>query len=301
MNNILPVNIREDFLQLFYHDLQDISLENDNKLNLFTLQISNNSFSYNKLVEILGDKLHYFALSRNEIEKLKNEDKLNTLVTRAKVKFKDYTDNTGELGEVLLYCLLESHLKAPKILSKLEIKTSSEMYVHGADGVHLLKLSNTDYQLIFGESKMDAKLIDGIYDAFHSLKKLLDDDLNKLEFEVNLVESQLIKEIYDENAYKILKRILIPTSSSEEIYTDNSFGIFLGFNIEVTEDEKKLPNPIFREQLRTKIKIQVEETISSINFQIRKNCFAGYNFYIYVIPFVDIDIKRKEIIKKLTV
>lgn len=301
MNNILPVNIREDFLQLFYHDLQDISLENGNKLNLFTLQISNNSFSYNKLVEVLGDKLHYFALSRNEIEKLKNEDKLNTLVTRAKIKFKDYTDNTGELGEVLLYCFLESHLKAPKILSKLEIKTSSEMYVHGADGVHLLKLSNTDYQLIFGESKMDAKLTDGIYDAFRSLKKLLDDDLNKLDFEVNLVESQLIKEAYDENAYKILKKILIPTSSSEEIYTDNSFGIFLGFNVEVTDDEKKKPNSTFREQLRLKIRTQVEAAISSINFQIRKNHFAGYNFYIYVIPFVDIDVKRKEIIKKLTV
>lgn len=49
---------------------------------------------------------------------------------------------------------MESQLKAPKILSKLELKTTSGLYVNGADGVHFLKLEDGNYQLIFGESKM---------------------------------------------------------------------------------------------------------------------------------------------------
>ena len=56
--------------------------------------------------------------------------------------------------KLLLFCFLESQLKAPKILSKLELKTTSGLYVNGADGVHFLKLEDGNYQLIFGESKM---------------------------------------------------------------------------------------------------------------------------------------------------
>jgi hypothetical protein len=51
------------------------------------------------------------------------------LSKKARGKFIDYINNKGgELGELLLYCFLESHLKAPKILSKLELKTSTNHY-----------------------------------------------------------------------------------------------------------------------------------------------------------------------------
>lgn len=49
-------------------------------------------------------------------------------------KFVDYTRNNGELGELLLFCFLETHLGAPQILTKLELKTSISHYVNGADG-----------------------------------------------------------------------------------------------------------------------------------------------------------------------
>jgi len=48
---------------------------------------------------------------------------------------------------------LETHLNAPKILTKLEVKTAPNDYVKGADGVHLLQLNEQDFQLILGEAK----------------------------------------------------------------------------------------------------------------------------------------------------
>ena len=36
----------------------------------------------------------------------------------ARKKFKECLNNTGELGELLLYCFLEGHLNAPKIFNK---------------------------------------------------------------------------------------------------------------------------------------------------------------------------------------
>ena len=124
-----------DFLNSFDLLLKTtIDKNKRDSLNLYALKINANEFNYDNLEEQLVDPMIDYAISR-------------------KVK-KQYSKNDGELGELLLFCFLESQLKAPKILSKLELKTTSGLYVNGADGVHFLKLEDGNYQLIFGESKM---------------------------------------------------------------------------------------------------------------------------------------------------
>ena len=140
-----------NFLQSFIHiDTQQLS--NKNKMDIFMLNSNANEFDYKSLERNLLDPIITYSLSRKVQQKYKNS--AATLSKRAREKFKEYSKNTGELGELMLYCFLERHLKAPKILSKLELKTSSQLYVNGSDGVHYLKLEDGNYQLIFGESKM---------------------------------------------------------------------------------------------------------------------------------------------------
>ncbi len=297
---MLDTTIKKDFLDLFHNDLCDFSLENNNRLNLFTLKVKNNAFAYNELVEELGNRLHSFALSRTEVSQLIAEGKFNTLVEKAKSKLRKHSANEGELGEILLYCFLESHLNAPKILTKLELKTANNDYVKGADGVHLLKISETDYQLILGESKLNGDLKKGIYEAFGSLAKLIANKGKKLDFEIDLVNSQLIKESVDESSYEILKKIIIPSAKDDETYLDYSFGIFLGFDIEITKAELALSNTDFRKNIRQKIKEEIEGVVASLNYQIKKEEFVGYNFYVFIIPFSDLENKRKEIIKDIS-
>lgn len=292
-------SIHEGFLDLFYHELQDEELENNNTLNLFVLKIKNNSFSYEELINELGNRLHYYALSRQQVDLLKREDKLNDLIKIAKSKLREHSANDGELGEILLYCLLESHLNAPKILTKLELKTAKNDYVKGADGVHLLKLNERDYQLIFGESKLDATLATGIYNAFASIKKLLTEN-GKLDFEIGLVNSELVKESFNESSYNSLRKIIIPSAKEDKTNMDYSFGIFLGYNVELTDEDKRLKNNDFRTKIRERIKQTILSSITSINNQIKKDEFVGYQFYVYIIPFSDLDIQRKEIIKQIT-
>lgn len=295
---MIEKNIKEEFLDLFYHEIKSQSLHNKNTLELFTLKVRNNAFSYDELVSVLGNKLYYFALSRKQIQQLKKEDKLNDLIQSAKNKLRDHNVNEGELGEILLYCLLEAHLNAPKILTKLELKTSANDYVKGADGVHLFKVSDKDYQLIFGESKLEAKFKDGIYSAFDSIKKFL--QTKRLSFEMDLISSELVKEAYDESSYDILKKIIVPSAKEDETYLDYSFGIFLGFDVSIKEEYKNLSNSEFRTKIREEIKEEVLSTIKSLDYQLKKTDFTGYKFYIYAIPFSDLANKRKEIIKNLT-
>lgn len=307
---MIQPSIKQDFLDLFYSDISNYNLENSNKLNVLTLKIINNAFAYDQLVELLGNKLCHFALSRTEVEALKQKDQFNTLVTKAKVKLREYIDKEkasakaglnegGELGELLLYCLLECHLQAPKILTKLEIKTANQMYVNGADGVHLLKVTDRDYQLVFGESKLHADLSQGVYDAFASISTLLDNRKNKLLFEIDLVNSQLVKEVFDDTAYQLLKKILLPSAQDDLTNIDYSFGIFLGYNIDISAEELKKPNAEFRTNIRKRITAEIESKVATINYQLKKQQFTGYSFYVYVIPFTELSVNRVDMINKI--
>lgn len=295
----LRLDVQADFLNLFSKILENEPLVNENTLNLFALKISNNSFSYENLTEELGNILTTYALSRSAHDELCKQRKYNTLVVRAKERLRKAESNDGELGEVLLYCMLESHLKAPKLLTKLELKTAVNNYVNGADGVHLLKTDDSSFQFIFGESKLNANLKTGVKEAFKSIKTLLSDDLNKLRYEISLVNCNILKESVSQESTNLLKKLLIPTENDEELNIDHSFGIFLGFDIEITDEEKKLKNADFRLLMKDRMKKAVEDVLTTINSQIEQNEFMGYSFYIYIVPFSDLEHIRKKIIEKL--
>jgi hypothetical protein len=78
---MIETNVKESFLDLFYHDIEDLELDNNNKLNVFTLKIKNNSFAYDELTELLSNHIYHFALSRTEVEKLEKAKEYGTLET----------------------------------------------------------------------------------------------------------------------------------------------------------------------------------------------------------------------------
>ena len=93
--------------------------------------------------------------------------------------------------------------------------------------------------------------------------------------------------------------MLIPRENDEDLNIDHSFGIFLGFDVEITDDERKLNNADFRETIYEKVENAVRAILPTINDQIEQDDFRGYNFYIYIVPFSELAKQRKEIIAKL--
>ena len=216
-----------------------------------------------------------------------------------RIKLRNAKSNEGELGELLLYCLLESHLHAPKLLTKLELKTASNDYVKGADGVHLLQIDKSSYQIVFGESKLNSDLHKGIKDAFDSIKTMMDNDLRKMRYEISLVNSNILKEVVTEESAEILKKLLIPTENDDNLNIDNSFGVFLGFDIEISDDERKMNHSQFREHINDRVKTAVNNQIPTINKFLNESNFLGYDFYFYIIPFSELERVRKDIISQL--
>lgn len=301
----MEISLQEsDFINSF--DLlwsKDIDKYYKNKLNLFMLKINSNEFDYDLLTETLLDPVIDFSLSRQVKEKYKN--KPATLSKKAREKFIDYALNNGELGELLLFCFLETHLKAPKILTKLELKTSTSHYVNGADGVHFLRLSNGNYQLIFGESKTYKDIKQAVKDAFKSIynfKNEINDAGNKksgIQYEKSLISDNLFKEAFSEEERLFLDSLIYP-SKNRTFDVDDAFAIFIGFQVVVSNEEKEMPTEEFRKLVKSRVDNEVSNCITSIQQKIIENKLQGHNFYIYVLPFTDIENKRKTIMEAIT-
>lgn len=90
------------------------------------------------------------------------------------IKAKNQLESGGEPGELILYALLEWVLKAPRLVSKMYLKTNSNMPVHGTDGIHLGYDEAKDLLTIyFGESKIYKNFSSAADAAFISMSELL--------------------------------------------------------------------------------------------------------------------------------
>lgn len=282
---------------------KDLDIYKKNKLNLFVLKINSNEFDYDLLVDMLLDPVIDYSISRQVKEKYKN--RVGTLSKKAREKFVDYARNNGELGELLLFCFLETHLGAPKVLTKLELKTSTSHYVNGADGVHFLKLPDGNYQLIFGESKTYKNIDRAISDAFDSIynfKNGINEKGNEksgLQYEKSLISDNLFKESFSNEEREFLESLIYPTRE-RKFDVDDAFGIFIGFQIDINEDKKAMPTADFRIMIKDIIDKEVSKYLTYIQKKISDYKLQGHNFYIYVLPFTDIDIKRKKIMEAIT-
>lgn len=292
-----------DFLTSFDLLIEtSIDKHKKDRLNLYALKINANEFNYKYLQDKLVDPMIDYALSR-EIKK-QYAGKSGTLSKKAREKFREYENNDGELGELLLFCFLESQLNAPKILSKLELKTSTKLYVNGADGVHFLKLENGNYQLIFGESKMYADIKQAFDKALQSIYEFKNEINEKgesksgINYEKSLISDNLTKETFNEEEKQFLKSLIYPTENNN-FYVDDAFGIFIGFEITVLEDEKEMANFEFRNMVYERIKEKVNQCLGHIREKIKFYGLQGHDFYIYVVPFTEIDKSRKEILKEV--
>ncbi|WP_404294186.1 DUF1837 domain-containing protein (plasmid) [Microvirga sp. RSM25] len=124
------------------------------------------------LAEFLWGQCMYYALPRRRRLKFKkalDEDfavlaQVHQAVRDAFIDFNEkHPSRASELGEVLAYCVVQHHLSAPQVAAKMALKTSSNMPVHGLDGIHAT-FENGALTIYFLESKLSRSANDGVKD-----------------------------------------------------------------------------------------------------------------------------------------
>jgi len=283
----------------------DIDEYGRKKLNIYMMRTNANEFAYDALIDKLIEPMVDFSVSRVTKKKLASVP--GHLVKKAREEFRKIEENKGELGELLVYCFLESHMNAPKILTKYELKTSSNMYVNGSDGIHFLKLPNGNYQLIFSESKMYQAIGSAISDAFESIS-LFKAELSKdgsykpgIVFERSLLNSHLEKETFSSEDTRFLERLIYPSKNDdeEELVVDDAFAIFIGYEIKIADEEKAKPADVFRAELKQRIEKYVTSKKDDIAKAIADNGLVGHDIYLYIVPFTDLSDAREKVFRGL--
>lgn len=290
----------KDVIKIF-QNIKDIPISknsDDGKLNIFMCPINARNFDYNQISLVLVDSVIDYALSKKNIAKYQNKPGLLSQIARR--KFKEYLKNTGELGELLLYCFLEGHLNAPKILKKMEMKTSNSLYVNGSDGVHLLNNGDGTYKLIFGESKLYKNISNALNEAFKSINSFINEvnssgeNKSGINYEKDLISSNIENcELSDEDK-EVLELIIYPTKNEKNLRIDDAFSIFIGYEIDISEETKKCTSSNFFEEVKKKILLDLDKYENKIYEKINDNNLLGHTFFVYIIPFTDIEDTRKK-------
>lgn len=292
---VLPLSLlaknRDKFMALFY-DPTSVVLQAKTNLHLHVLRVQNGDFDLPGLYRELKGNSAAYVLSRLNYQKVLDDPSLMMeFASKVQSQFRKPEKKSGEGGEVILYSLLEGHLGAPKVLSKMELKTNSDHYVHGSDGVHLLRVDDNTFQLIFGESKMygdagtaGASAKRGIQAAFESVGKV---HTEGFDFDTWLVDSELLKEQLDPEKLETLSAIVLPSDSSSRTKTHHAFGIFIGYEIDVSDLN---PEDMELDEIETELRERATEAIEAehdlIMTEISNRGLGIYPFHIYAIPFV---------------
>lgn len=299
---LLPLSLmnRDRFLELFY-DPVSINIQTKTAMHLHVLRVDGGEFALSPLYTELANNSVSYVLSRQNMGKLlEDQSRMMEFADKIKAQFKKPDSNAGEGGELLLYSFLEGHLGAPKILSKMELKTSAEHYVHGTDGVHLLQIGEHEFQLIFGESKMygdaagqvGSSTKRGIKAAFQSIGKVMED---AFEFDTWLVESELLKESLDEAKVELLASILLPPASGgRQVIKSNAFGVFIGFELDITgQSFSDLTSQQIEDSLRRLARESIEAEVETIMKEVKDRGLGGYHFHMYAVPFLKRNVNGK--------
>ena len=151
-----------------------------------------------ELLEAVHQRIVPFCLPRKEIKKVYEEAKqlepeeaaiaYTSLVKKATdlfIKAKKGDTRSGEAGEIVLFLLNEWVLKAPQIVSKMYLKTNTNMPVHGTDGIHG-KYDNAEktLHLYWGESKAYKNLSGALAAALKSISEFHSKNQQKREIEI---------------------------------------------------------------------------------------------------------------------
>lgn len=183
LNAVIEKLLDESPLDDFVNCAVDLSSASDTppKISLLHVRFREDIPNTSSLADFLSNQAVNYALSRRrrdayiaELTAGKNGDlslanQISKAVRNAFIQFrKEYPSRASEVGEVLAYCVAVHHLKAAQLVAKMSLKTSTNMPVHGLDGIHAA-VKDGVLNVFFLESKLAGSAASGTADYAESV------------------------------------------------------------------------------------------------------------------------------------
>ena len=250
---------------------EKLGLINPEQLRLFHLNVMNNRFVSDDLQSFIRKNIGRYVFSRARLEQFRTSEDMESIGLEAMTIMANngtpgQKDTGNALGEILLYAFLEQILDAPKIMSKVELVTTTNAHSSKCDGIHLLSLEGHQqpyYQLVFGSSSVEPSSLNRDFDA--------------------------------ETAQQI-KNIVIPKKGSN-IVTESAYGVFLGYTLGL--DPNAYPTIQYQSVLNAKMDTDIKNHAAYIAQQISSRSLGTHSFYFYILPLNHADTDKTEIMERV--
>lgn len=253
------------------------------------------------LAKMLVKEITKFCATRADRRKAKRLDNesgdletgaVEELIAKARSLFMapDADARSGEAGELLLYALIEHYLRAPLIVSKMRLKTSTNMPVHGADGLHAAWCDKSDALILyFGESKMHQSFSSAMQDAAESVASLVTNVDGRLDRELDLVSNFYDLGTFPEKGIEYLLRFLNPFETEEGNRRIDRFAILVGFDYHAYEKLADVPLAEVEETFLHFYKGAMNQKISTAQSHLKNNGVELENVDLFIFPVPSVD------------
>lgn len=293
-------------LNAYFHEVQtQVNVQNTSAichLHCLTLDGSDRP-RVQGLIEYLMAMICDYAIPRKKIheaimdyEQSKSVVKLVKLQEQAKSLFTKI-GNSGEAGELILFAMAERFLNLPQIMCKMNLKTSSAMHFHGADGVHVgVDRVSNKLCLYWGESKLHANPTNAIRECFKSIGPILNGSGTIHSPEIrDLQLLQNFLNINDDDLETALKKYFDP--DSEEFNHLKYCGICLvGFD---SEEYPLTPNTKTINEVKSAIDANLKAWQTRLHTRLTEEQLTSFNIHVFFLPFPSVEDFRDKFKKAL--
>ena len=296
----------------------DVSLPAEDDIRItgrfFYLDFKNREPNQEIFVDYIFRKIDRYCIPRKVLSKAKkkyaeteDESVLTDLHDQA-IKLFVFSNSKrgahlGEPAELIAFIILEAFLDAPQIASKMYMKTSTSMPIHGADAIHMRYHRDTDcLDLIWGEAKLYDDLNNGLSKAVESIKNFISVDAKTGDKPQNR-DIEILKDnpdVDDEAMQQAICDYFDPYSDKagnvQHIYT-----CLVGYDESLYENLVGATDEEIEEYFRNKYIEKAVKTYNSFSNRVTNAGLSEMQFILILLPFKDINKLRDDFKLKLRV
>lgn len=251
------------------------------------------------LAEQLANQATQFCIPRSRIdeafaffEKTRSTEKFEQISREGRELFTKL-EKSGEGGELLLYVLLEHVLRVPQVLCKMSLKTSTQMHVHGADGVHAKMLANGNLAVYWGESKL-YKSVNGAIDAcFESLTPFLAEE----GADAGRRDLHLLRDNVDAGNLEVNKALIrfFDSTSPDAAKLEVRGACLVGFDLD------EYPHPFDDDGVTVAeaVEASIEAWMTRVKERVGDAELASFEIELFCVPMPSVEAFRKALRQKL--
>ncbi|CAI3239831.1 hypothetical protein DWUX_2189 [Desulfovibrio diazotrophicus] len=273
----------------------------------FYVRFRDSAPTVDDLIDIAHARMVNFCMPRTRIKEAKaemmaNPDRIDCwvdLVTEARdlfIKTYEKSGRSGELGEILLYMLVESVLKAPIVACKMYLKTSLQMPVHGVDGIHM-GFEGDNLIMYWGESKLHKDKSSALTDIAESISGFTK-DRDKYKREVRIIKSNLNIDDLNSEAINALKSYFDPYKEESNNLID-CYACLAGFDSSLYDIVSNVKHDACEKMFCSEYENKIQQLCDLISNKTEEYGLGSFKFSYFLLPFPSVDAARKKFQSKL--